>query len=40
MELAKQTMPLIEVGATKPVTLVISEGINLEIKKIAKGGGK
>lgn len=40
MELARQTMPVIEVGATKPVTLVISEGINLEIKKIAKGGGK
>lgn len=40
MELAKQTMPVIEVGATKPVTLVISEGINLEIKKIAKGGSK
>lgn len=40
MELAKQTMPVIEVGATKPVTLVISEGINLEIKKITKGGGK
>jgi len=40
MELAKQTMPVIEVGATKPVTLVISEGITLEIKKIAKGGGK
>jgi conjugal transfer pilus assembly protein TraB len=36
MELARQTMPVIEVGATKPVTLVISEGINLEIKKIAK----
>ncbi|MDD2732623.1 MAG: TraB/VirB10 family protein [Desulfuromonadaceae bacterium] len=40
MELARQTMPVIEVGATKPVTLVISEGINLDIKKIAKGGGK
>lgn len=40
MELARQTMPVIEVGATKPVTLVISEGINLEIKKIAKGGAK
>lgn len=40
MELARQTMPVIEVGATKPVTLVISEGINLEIKRIAKGGGK
>jgi conjugal transfer pilus assembly protein TraB len=40
MELARQTMPVIEVGATKPVTLVISEGINLDIKKIAKGGAK
>ena len=40
MELARQTMPVIEVGATKPVTLVISEGISLEIKKITKGGGK
>ena len=38
MELARQTMPVIEVGATKPVTLVVSEGITLEIKKIAKGG--
>lgn len=40
MELAKQTMPVIEVGATKPVTLVISEGINLQIKRIAKGGSE
>jgi conjugal transfer pilus assembly protein TraB len=40
MELARQTMPVIEVGATKLVTLVISEGINLDIKKIAKGGAK
>ncbi|MBT0663155.1 TraB/VirB10 family protein [Geobacter pelophilus] len=40
MELARQTMPVIEVGATKPVTLVISEGINLEIKRIVKGGRK
>ncbi len=39
MELARQTMPVVEVGATKPVTLVISEGVNLEIKKISKGGG-
>lgn len=38
MDLARQTMPVIEVGATKPVTLVISEGVNLDIKKIAKGG--
>ena len=40
MELARQTMPVVEVGATKPVTLVISEGVNLDIKKITKGGGK
>jgi len=31
-------MPVIEVSAAKPVTLVISEGVNLEIKKIRKGG--
>jgi conjugal transfer pilus assembly protein TraB len=40
MELARQTMPVIEVGATKQVTLVISEGINLDIKRISKGGAK
>lgn len=40
MELARQTLPVIEVGATKPVTLVVSEGTNLEIKKISKGGVK
>ena len=40
MELAHQTMPVIEVSAAKPVTLVISEGVNLEIKKIRKGGVK
>lgn len=40
MELARQTMPVIEVGATKQVTLVVSEGINLDIKRIAKGGAK
>ena len=39
MELARQTMPVIEVGATKQVTLVISEGVNLDIKKV-RGGGK
>ena len=38
MELAHQTMPVIEVSAAKPVTLVISEGVNLEIKKIRRGG--
>ena len=32
LELAKQTMPVVEVGATKDITLVISEGVELEIK--------
>jgi conjugal transfer pilus assembly protein TraB len=32
LDLAKQTFPVIEVGASKPVTLVISEGVDLEIK--------
>ena len=32
MELARQTLPVVEVGATKKVTLVVSEGVNLEIK--------
>ena len=33
LQLAEQTLPVIEVGATKNVTMVISEGVNLEIKK-------
>ncbi len=32
LNLAKQTLPVIEVGATKVVTLVISEGVELEMK--------
>lgn len=32
LELAKQTMPVVEVGATRNITLVISEGIELDIK--------
>lgn len=32
LQLAQQTLPVIEVGATKTVTLVISEGVNLEVK--------
>jgi len=32
LQLAEQTMPVIEVGATKTVTAVISEGIMLKIK--------
>ena len=33
LQLAEQTMPIVEVGATKTVTLVISEGVNLEVKE-------
>jgi conjugal transfer pilus assembly protein TraB len=37
LELAHQAMPVIEVGAVRDVTLVISEGTELEIKEINKG---
>lgn len=37
LDLARQTMPVIEVGAVRDVTLVISEGSELEIKEINKG---
>ncbi|MBI3753971.1 MAG: TraB/VirB10 family protein [Deltaproteobacteria bacterium] len=40
LELARQTMPIIEVGATKGVTLVISEGVELIIKDYCVGGGQ
>ena len=33
LQLAEQTLPVIEVGATKTVTLVISEGVKLEVKE-------
>lgn len=33
LELAQQTIPVIEIQATRNVTLVISEGVNLEIKE-------
>ena len=36
LDLARQTLPVIEVGATKPVTLVISEGVELKIKEWRK----
>lgn len=32
LQLAEQTLPVIEVGATKNCTLVVSEGVSLEIK--------
>ncbi len=33
LELAQQSMPVIEVGPTKTITLIISEGVELEIKE-------
>jgi conjugal transfer pilus assembly protein TraB len=38
LEIAKQSMPVIEVAATRNITLVVSEGVDLEIKE--KPGGK
>ena len=37
LDLARQTTPIIEVGATKTVTLVVTEGVDLEIKEICIG---
>lgn len=37
VDLVKQTTPVIEVGATKEITVVISEGKNLEIREIDSG---
>lgn len=37
MELARQTMPVIEIGATKEVTLIVTDGEWLEIKCIDEG---
>jgi len=37
MELARQTMPVIEIGATRDVTLVVTQGVELKIRCI---GGK
>lgn len=34
LDLAKQTMPVVEVGAAKKITLVIQEGVDLEIKNV------
>lgn len=38
IELARQATPIIEVGATKTVTLVVTEGVDLIIKEICVGG--
>jgi conjugal transfer pilus assembly protein TraB len=37
LELAKQTMPVIEVGATKNITVIVSEGTDLAVKEIRQG---
>ncbi len=37
LELARQATPIIEVGATKTVTLIITEGVTLEIKDTCIG---
>jgi len=34
LELAHQTLPVVEVGAARPITLVVTKGVNLDIKKI------
>lgn len=39
LDLARQAMPVIEVGATKVVTLVISEGTEINIKDMSTAGG-
>lgn len=38
LELARQATPIIEVGATKTVTLVVTEGVDLVIKETCVGG--
>ena len=40
MKLAEQTLPVVEVGATKKVTLVVSQGVDLKIRKVCVGGSK
>lgn len=37
LDLAHQTMPVIEIGAARPITLVVTKGTSLEIKKIRGG---
>lgn len=39
LELAHQTLPVIEIGAARPITLVVTKGAQLEIKKI-RGGNR
>ena len=37
LDLGKQAVPAVEVGAMRPVTVVISEGVDLEIKEKKNG---
>ncbi|MFQ5598701.1 MAG: TraB/VirB10 family protein [Nitrospiria bacterium] len=38
LDLARQATPIIEIGATKTVTLIITEGVDLKIKETCIGG--
>lgn len=40
LELSKQTMPVIEVGSSKRVTLVFSEGVTLKVKEFKRPRSK
>jgi conjugal transfer pilus assembly protein TraB len=39
LDLAKQTIPVVEVKATRHVTLVLTEGVDLKIKDVCTGNG-
>jgi conjugal transfer pilus assembly protein TraB len=39
LQLAQQTLPVVEVGPTKTITLILSEGVDLEIKDFKKNEG-
>lgn len=38
LDLARQTVPVIEIGATRELTLVVSDGVELDIKEIGGDG--
>lgn len=37
LDLAHQTMPVVEIGAARPITLVVTKGVMLDIKKLRGG---
>ena len=42
LDLGKQAIPVVEVAAMRPVTVVISEGVEIEVKELPNtcmGGG-